>query len=197
MTKKNIESLTKSINRANAAFAKMTKAQQRVTIAKDVIAGIKAKRLVANHDVYLGLGHKEENAIDDNPEGSLQEQLKSIPECTVCAKGALFVCTVARRNQVKNEELPGYYHENWNGDALSGLLGGVFSPYQLRLIETEFEGEDIEYDGDGREINAKMFSPKYNNNGFINKDYMADTRLIAIMRNIIKNNGTFKPVAKK
>ncbi len=160
-----------SIKRGNAAFAKMTKARKRVAIARDVIKALDAKAIVGEHGTYLASYRKTgEHAwydqislkAEDNPSASTQDLLPVIPACHVCAKGALFVCTVGRRNQVTAKQAR---EQNWYGDSLSKSLGGIFSGSQLDLIESYFE------------------------NGMRS----GRTDMKAVMENIIKNKGTFKP----
>jgi hypothetical protein len=177
-----------NIERKNEAFDRLPKAKQRVMIAKDVIKQLKAKKLIATQGTYIRVKddiddlfrdfHGKQNYNDN----SFQETLKSIPQCKVCAKGAIFACTVMRRNQVKNNQVPGGT-DDWGGGNIAPLLGNIFSPMQLRLIETEFEGHDIEattFEGEIKPImNLRLNS---------NEDTM-----IIIMKNIIRNNGRFRP----
>src|ERR1700690_2285001 len=185
MTK--IQKYIKSIERSNSKFLKMTPAKQRVQIAKDVIAALKAKRLEAEHQTYLQVGgYITENRILENESDSFKDTLKTIPTCTVCAKGAIFTCTVARKNKVTNEQA---MSQNWDCDPLSKSLKGTFSAHQLRLIETEFEDDDIDGNNDMRHIPPVMELHELFDN--------AEDRMIAIMKNIIANKGTFKPKRPK
>ena len=192
MTK--IQKYIKSIERSNSKFLKMTPAKQRVQIAKDVIAALKAKRLEAEHQTYLQVGgYITENRILENESDSFKDTLKTIPTCTVCAKGAIFTCTVARKNKVTNEQA---MSQNWDCDSLSKSLKGTFSAHQLRLIETEFEDDDIDGFGDAiaRIAGAREIRPVMELHELFNN---AEDRMIAIMKNIIANKGTFKPKAPK
>src|ERR1700690_520275 len=143
MTK--IQKLIKSVERTNKAFAKMNRAEQRVQIAKDVIAALKVKRLTAKHQSYFDVSENTFLRMEDNGSDSLKDTLKTIPTCHVCAKGAIFTCTVARKNKVTNRQA---MSQNWDCDSLSKSLKGTFSAHQLRLIETEFEDDDIDGFGD-------------------------------------------------
>jgi hypothetical protein len=199
MTKKNLKKLARSIERKNKAFDAMEPRAKRVAIARDVIENLKSKKLVARAGSYLMVRDGEEfgqpyfnNFYGDdgsNKNGSFQETLNSIPQCQVCAKGAIFACTVMRRNQVKNNQVPYNDCYNWTGDSLFELLGNIFSPMQLRLIEVEFEREDIEWQN-------HMISGADKIKPLMQLDERFDTdedRLIAIMKNIIRNRGTFRP----
>src|ERR1700690_4678015 len=184
MTK--IQKLIKSVERTNKAFAKMNRAEQRVQIAKDVIAALKVKLLTAKHQSYFDVSENTFLRMEDNGSDSLKDTLKTIPTCTVCAKGAIFTCTVARKNKVTNEQA---MSQNWDCDPLSKSLKGTFSAHQLRLIETEFEDDDIDGNNDMRHIPPVMELHELFDN--------AEDRMIAIMKNIIANKGTFKPKRPK
>src|ERR1700690_660190 len=186
MTK--IQKLIKSVERTNKAFAKMNRAEQRVQIAKDVIAALKVKQLTPKHQSYFDVSENTFLRMEANGSDSLKDTLKTIPTCHVCAKGAIFTCTVARKNKVTNRQL---LNQDWRrSDSLSKSLQGTFSARQLRLIETEFEDDDIDYGiGDTRPISPVMELHELFDN--------AEDRMIAIMKNIIANKGTFKPKAPK
>jgi hypothetical protein len=178
-----------NIERKNEAFDRLPKAKQRVMIAKDVIKQLKAKKLIATRGIYIEVKDEVDNlfySLHDlvmDHDASLQETLNSIPQCQVCAKGAIFACTVMRRNQVKNNQVPDGRRDHWKGSNIAPLLGNIFSPMQLRLIETEFEGADIE---------PHMLKDEMSPNMQLD-NYSAEDRLIVIMKNIIRNNGRFRP----
>jgi hypothetical protein len=176
------------IEASNAAFKKMSQARKRVQIAKDVIAGLKAKKLKAMRGSYIKVkGDSRYFNYKPFNDGSFKEALKDIPECEVCVKGAIFTCIVARRNQVPSnaEQLRHPYPENWTGEKLAPLLGDIFSADQLRLIEAHFEEEDIESTFGDSKL-TKIQVPL--------SDYLyPEDRMIGIMENIIANKGTFIP----
>ena len=176
--------MTKRQKEQNDRFNALPHNKQRVEIAKDVLKWLALGRIKAGAGSYIFIRNAKAR-IDrkENPEGSFQDLVKRDSfTCDVCAKGALFVCAVARKDKVKNNQMRGF-----NGNELSAKLGGVFSPEQLALIEAEFEGNVIDTDI----IYDYTFIPS------IDRGLSDRMRLKAIMQNIIKNNGTFKPVAKK
>ena len=139
------------------------KATKRVNIAKDALAWIEAGALTPYCGVYL-----DPTRYPTNEEIDSGIQLRDIVlgPCKVCAKGALFIAKAVRYNNVKVDQWreASYY---------DGPLTEHFDREQLRLIETCFEGWDIDY------IDWKNNYPDP-------KD-----RLVAILQNIIDNDGTF------
>lgn len=157
----------------------MTKAEKRVAVAKDVIAQLNRGKLTATTGLYF----KAKSCNKDfTGEVELQKVLKHIPKCEVCAKGALFVGMINKYNDFKLNLKYDYGNDEINdevNDSLYPKLKTLFSGKQLRLIEAYFEGWnkfDIE-----------------NTHNFYEKNPNAKKRMILIMENIIKNNGTFKP----
>jgi hypothetical protein len=179
MTKKKIEA-------SNAKFRKMSKARRRVAIAKDVLKQIAAQKLKPVVGSYLEADNfrKEYLPVD----GSLQETFQKLPQCQVCAKGALLVCTILAQNKATNAEFKNIME--WDGDELTKIMDGTFSAEQLRLIECEFEGNDVEFYG--KTPRERIF-PVMELKGLL----PASERMTIIMENIIQNKGTFIPVAPK
>lgn len=156
----------------------MNKAQMRVAIAKDVIKQITAKRLLARKNIYLMAGHtgSQDDAwrtklYKQNASTQLNEVLPKV--CQVCAIGAVFVAAVEKNDALKVGQL---YTEDGVRFVTSGTMKKYlrrwFSAAQLYLMEGVFEGWDDSADtleGDSTDV------------------------LVFIMKNIIKNKGTFKP----
>lgn len=121
-------------------------------------------------------------------------------KCQVCALGAMFVCAVDRLDKLAIKDLEGSRTPGFNRVA-SGFvekdvmryLGDIFEEKQLRLIEISFEkGEGMFHhidpyvaDGDGELLERAL----------IFKKNLKDPkkRMLAIMENIVKNDGTFVP----
>jgi hypothetical protein len=192
MKKKNYTN--KEIKGFNEYFNSLTPAKKRVAIAKDVIANIESKKYFAKMGNYLYVNS------DDNLESqSLQKVLPQVT-CNVCALGAMFVSDVKFNNNF-----------NVGDDTLKKLdnqLSKYFSKGQLALIEAAFEGFGVDYEEYEEDelsiengfylkftleqlgikeqdvINAKKFYAMFDT---------SEENLIAIMENIIKNKGKFKP----
>ena len=155
-------------------WEEMTRAERRVEVAKDVIRTIKAGKLVAGHEGYVdsrSIAPKEKE--DDR---AWARRLMSENKCTVCARGAMMLCKVAKHDGFDVKRIrPNYFGELEIGqDDTSQALSDCFSDHQLSLIECAYEwwGE--------WEFDAWC-------------DLPANERMIKIMKNIIANEGTFKP----
>lgn len=176
MTSRVLRNRAAAIKKGNAKFLKMTKAEKRVAIAKDVIAQIEVRRLVPKNMTFLDIPEAPESLENDANE--LRDVLLTVPTCEVCAKGALFVCAVERMDKLT----VGQYTIGADRDYMLKL----FTPKQWDLIESAFEGWSSIF-VDGMIVNTpkvEKFSDQYPD--------PAD-RMVAIMKNIIKNHGTFKP----
>lgn len=158
-------------------FNKLTKPEKRVVIAQDVINYINIKKFKPRAGNYV-------TSIGYSLTGDIQSQFDEIENCHVCALGGCLLSTVKYTNKVKFEDLFYFTSDSDIADTLSS----IFSQNQLYLIEKAFEGSGIfvGYDGNQKESDrAKQFY----------YSHLADTnkRLIAIMENIIKNQGRFRP----
>lgn len=181
----------------NLAFAKLPKAQKRVAIARDVIAQVKLGMIDVQQGKYLGDVVKVE---DDNG------NVVGVEKCTACALGSLFACAV-NKPALKldlDDALPAYGYSGADDDSMREQLGDVFSEDQLRLIESAFEmddfleGDDSKYqdviEDDGTWTGETVFKGRLKKAVDFGERYTSDKRrLIAIMENVIENNGTFRP----
>lgn len=177
-------------------ITKMTKAEARVAIAKDVIKQIKAKKFVAEKGTYVRI----DSMFDDDVREEVLKDASDVRDivcnpkagvCTVCAMGSLFLSTARLF-----DNLPIPKEEAYDGDLLSGLpkpyvegensaapegyqkspLKRYFSKLQLSLIEAAFEGWPTK-DGQYIELNS----------------IHDEDRLLEIMKNIVSNDGKFVP----
>lgn len=172
--------VTEKPTRPSRKLARKTKRPTKVEvgaveIARDVIRLMKAKKLVARTMTYLTL---------DSPIPTGTKELQTLIEqddfkCYVCAIGGLFVSLVAKENACPirwGPELGRQFGRvptipQFRQDGMRRRLRKYFSREQLGLIEAAFE----------RSI---RFGYKYDD---------PSDRMIAIMRNIIRNQGEFKP----
>ncbi len=164
---------------------RMSKAKKRVAIAEDVIASLKAGKFMAaagNGYVTPQHGDKRLRELLRSTHGeSMQKAFEELPPCEVCALGSMLIAGVGRfNNHAVNID-------HWVGDefalreATTEFLDKYFDDKQLELIEAAFEGSEELYNGV-----VYDFQDWLPNAG-------DDARLTAIMRNIIKNEGTFVP----
>jgi hypothetical protein len=153
------------------------RAKERIAIAKDALLWIKAEALQPRCGVYV---HPLDERVIDNlyEDPSLEEkQLRDVKlgKCEVCAKGALFLAKAVRYNDVFAVE----WHEVDTACEEGGVMLDHFDQHQLELIEAVFEGWEVSAAKEGFDFYLKYPNPK--------------KRLIAILKNIIKNDGTFIP----
>jgi hypothetical protein len=176
----------KNVEASNDAFAKMSKSGKRVQIAKDVIARINYKRIVANTGSLI-----EDDTVLDLKErkGTLKETINSTKECQVCVKGGLFISYVGRANEfdkalLDDNEINVGSHDHESNEMVK--LQEIFSSLQLAKIEAAFEGRVI--------VKGNTVSDSDQNKlrGFANAYYDDNERMIAICENIISNKGKFK-----
>lgn len=172
------------------SFNKLSKWKQRVEIAKDVIEQLRLKRFFATTGVYI-------EPSDDTYYGHppiCNLQMNNLIEsgeasCKVCAKGSLFMSHVMKTNHCTFNQAA----ESDDYRVIKKRLK-MFDENQLDLIETAFEQNVIrtenpflytEEEGERTSIAKKAVR--------FSKSNKSDRRLIVIMKNIIRNKGTFKP----
>jgi len=166
-------------------FKQLTKAEQRVAVAKDVLAQIKQERYVAKTSVYVELSRSNED-LEEKP---VKENIHKIKKCKVCAIGSTILSIAKFKNTIDFDDVT-------NGgfsQRADSLLGTVFGKKQLALMEACFES----LGSHPYARNTYNYTlPLEDRTKCINfyQDYRSQTdRLQAIMRNIIKNEGVFKP----
>lgn len=178
-------------------FKKLTAAEKRVRIAKDVIDALNTKRITANRGGYIlpskGEGDLFENAALDT---QVRDAFSTVKHCEVCALGGIFVAAVERFDRIKIKNLNYMPIMRGNTNTVSDLnlhhfenyLYKFFSRKQLAMIEMAFEDlhtlVDVPAISDEEEDAIFKFSYRFKT---------AKNLMIAIMENIIKNKGTFKP----
>jgi hypothetical protein len=174
--KKN-KTILASIAKANRAYRKATKAQRRVLIAKDALAQLNIGVIKPAAGFAYLERYPMTKLVPVGEAVSLQVLLHSPtpPECRCCARGALFVSAVRFRNdcEVDSEKL------NRSASCFSDLP--EFTPTQADRIECAYERFGDEKKG--------TWSYKFLSE-VENKDKA--TRLALILKNIIRNKGTFR-----
>ena len=170
---------------------KLTKAELRVQVAKDVLKHLKTLRVLAGNTYVWTDG------VDDvDYEKPSQKIARSLQKngCEVCALGACFLSLVALKNEFDFDGKTIFTRSE-----ITNRLRSVFSDAQMDLIEEAFEWDVEDTPYGARENRLSAFARKYHNNntyfdsarGFV--VVCGDRRLRAIMKNIIENKGTFKP----
>jgi len=156
------------------SFSKLPEWKQRVKIAKDVIIQLKQKKLIAEGGVFVRPYEIKSTYINHKHSQINNLINKKIVACNVCAKGSLFMAHIMKTNHctLMEARTTGNY-------SISKRLT-MFSQEQLNKIEQVFEGY---FDNGSKEKGNKFFKRYLNEHN----------RLIAIMKNIIKNKGEFIP----
>lgn len=140
-------------------------------VALDVIALVKAKKIVAETGVYCQ--PQDANKMFGK---SLKSYLtrKTTKPCNACAWGALFLGYVYRKNEVT-------VNHAYSSSQMGNQLENVFSWDELKVIESAFERSAMTYSEAVED--AVWFGQQFDND---------ERRLLAIMRNIVKYD-TFRP----
>jgi hypothetical protein len=156
----------------NTKFDKLTNAQKRVALAKDVIAWVKAGALIPDHVVYVRPTILPDHYPFFDRSSEVQANAVNWGKCKVCARGALFVAKVAHMNNCLAQD---FLSVAGSVEAMDGL----FEDNQFYEIECAYEG-------------WQSFFPLNNKNLWTNRYPDDSERMIAIMKNIIRNKGTFR-----
>ncbi len=178
----------RAIKRANAAFAKMTPAQKRVQIARDVIAQLDENKLIAQFGTWVA-PTDDGGAFEFSGEDQQVRDALSGGPCHACALGSLFVCAVTRADKLRAGELhDGNEKRGYIGKLdVFEYLGRFFDQDQLDMIETVFEG------GGGstwHSAEAANWAPSEAANWAPSEEEPSDLMRL-IMLNVIKNRGQF------
>ncbi len=166
----------------NTKFKSLTPAEKRVAIAKDVIQQVLARRYKLQNMTYVD--------TDDESQIINKEILtsKKPPICTVCAKGALVCSTVRLFNKFSGDSDDLF-------SQVEPVLRRNFGRSNGDMIEVAFEKWTLwEYGNEKSRQGACLSESQANKaRSFGCKHRSMRKRVIAIMKNIIANNGEFKP----
>ena len=169
-------------------FSKLSNSQKRVEIAKDVLIQLKNKRFKVRQNIYVQLPNYWD--IINRDRQANECVLDGTTTCQVCAKGALFMSHVMKTNHATIRQVQNI------GNSMVRERLDIFSTAQLDLIECAFEKRVVHDDSDTLKVytDGKQFpTPLAKTAIRFGKKYKKKERLIAIIKNIIKNKGTFKP----
>ena len=186
--------LSKAFKARNARFNAASPAEQRVIVAKDVIAQIKKGSIEPMRGNWVRMFLPKmapESQICDIVGG------KNDVVCSACALGSMMISMVRYRD---NFSVRDYELGNFNYDSIhygrpdkTGITE-LFTPQQQRMIECAFEAGDGFYNYSRRakcSDTERKEMHKAIDFGYQYTDTKA--RLIAIMKNIVKNKGEFVP----
>lgn len=181
MKPKSLEELAKQIEAENELFNALSIEEKRVAIAKDALVRIELELVKPMHGYFI-----------ENPYrlkyrgGDLKTILNTCDiECDCCAKGTLFISVVGKSNSFHTSQLNSYTQDSNRDYSDEHLkLKEFFDIKQLDLIETAFEGESYLEKISKEEVEKAIAWKK--------KQKVGAKRLLQrILRNIIKNKGTF------
>lgn len=178
----------------NKAFDRLPIHQQRIIVARDVIAQLKAEKYNAAH-CYLDITFKDGAKVKESDQ--LQCSMSKVASCDVCAKGAIFLSTVRKSDNFQIGDAS--VNTDYDSDRIIGICldhdevvetaSNVFSERQLDLIECAFEQSHVLSEGSDLPSDVVDAAVTFGS------DYCLDSvRLIAICQNIIDNEGIFNPV---
>lgn len=187
------------------SWSRLNAAEKRIALAKDVIKQLNAEKLIAkSSNGYAklkipGIFSYQEKSFENKIQ--LQTLLKEDDKikCTVCGIGSIFICDIMNRDKYSISH-SGELSRVDDEDIYLRLK--IFPILQLNLIETAFEKRVVNDRTD--KLNSYEFKNIYSLNfiptklgkraiDFGRKFKRDKDRLIAIMENIIKNKGEFKP----
>lgn len=162
-------------------FDRMSPKNRRIRVAEDTITTIEAKMTVPQAGCFL-YSFSSGASFANRPAGVIHN-LESGIHCQACAIGSMAVAACQRFNGHTSGDLEDSAYED-----LRTALEGVFFRKQLMMIECAFErtgapakGYGYKWeDGDMATLFGKQHPDPYD-------------RLLAIMQNIIDNDGTFVP----
>jgi hypothetical protein len=179
----------------NAEFAALSGPMKRVTIARDVLLQLEAKRLVPSFGNYLRID--EDDFIDALDDDGVREVLAE-NQCHACGIGSLFVAAVDRVNECTVGDMEGELN---NSTFMVKYLSEWFERDQLIMIESAFEGHFISAHSNSND-SFEDVPPDFQKSvkraiSFTRRLNTAAGRLRKIMTNIVENRGTFIPVASR
>lgn len=162
--------LQKQIEERNRIWEAASQEERRVLAAKDVIERLQSGQFEAGAD------YSDERFWSEKDEADVQSIILSGQPCSQCAAGSLLLSQVAYSNRLTASEVSDFQNETET--EADKYFGNLFSYYQAQLIEAAYE-------------NYSSSFPEVCNLCSRYRD--RKERMIAIMQNIIDNNGTFIP----
>jgi hypothetical protein len=179
-------------------FEALPREEQKVLIAKDVIAQIKAGKIKIETGDYIYPLNRVENSKASAREAMLENRF---PVCNVCLRGALFLSSVKFKNKLTVDNA---IHTGFRYPDDSGLSGAatefiVFTPEEQALFECMFEDDNgfgdaiIDEDQGNKAVDKRS---DYENEyfdlpvGHEDNDFSKDEYIvIRAMRDVIANKG--------
>lgn len=188
------------IARRNEIWKNASAQERRILVCKDVISRIKSGQFQPETGKFASLTIQDKEDKD-----SVQACVISKEPCECCALGGMLLSTISYKNRVTIKDWVnvsyGGHLESPNEFNYFGIAQ-VFTKAQLKKIEQAFEGfsglygptSEVDFCCDEDEVKA-CNAPKEEKAimSFYLKYTDPKARMIAIMNNIIRNNGLFLP----
>lgn len=114
-------------------FDKLSRAEQRVVIARDLIARLDAKEFIAKSGTYFNVRITPKELADESTE--VRDLLKH-KVCKGCQIGGLFLCAVNRHNKLSIGDLG---NPTYAELGMRDYLEKFFTVRQLNEVEKAFE----------------------------------------------------------
>lgn len=196
--KKNGKEKLVIVTMTKSKFNKLSKAKQRIVVAQDVLDRIALKQIIPQGGSFCSI-----NTHDDEEHGGMVQVSELVKEidrkCYACAKGGLFLAYIGIVNNYSADIFDfEHFHDSQELDSEEmKKLSKVFTPKQLSLIETTFEGKGFSWNvqlTDDEHIKCNKFYKKYafKKGSPEYGDFPDRTKVLkAICNNIIKKNGIF------
>lgn len=161
----------------------------RILICYDALLQLRQKKVVAKTGTYVVARNVRNRTCRLPKSEQVDVALGKVNKCEACALGTIFIARTRIFNQLKVKDA-GTATEfgEISGSFISQDLLTYFDMRQLALIEGSFEGGNIGYCGDTLSYGDRKLVCR-----FANKYKTVEARLIAILKNIISNDGTFIP----
>jgi hypothetical protein len=174
------------MNKRTQAFLNLPINEKRIAIAEDVIAQIRQQKFKAERCTFTDIG----NIVLPEGDGSSMQNvlLKTQEHCEVCARGAIFLSTIRKSNKCSVKDY--LNNEDYNSRNPNKIEKRYFSPETLLSMEKIFEQHFSKF----TKTEEKMYNflvEKYEDSML--SFSFADFTLVGMMRNIIENNGQWKP----
>lgn len=162
----------------------------RILICYDALLQLRQKKVKATTGHYVFALDKQENFCKLPNSESVDVALNKADKCEACALGTLFISRTRIFNKLKIKDA-GY--EASSGEIKGSFIGqdllAYFDKEQLALIEGCFEGGRVGYWGETLDFENRELAFRFNK-----KYKTSESTLIAILKNIISNDGIFMPL---
>jgi hypothetical protein len=201
---KTYEKFARAVKRRNKEFNALPLNRQRVEIARDVIAQLKAKTIVAASVYFTSdeLEYRIEKGVDVD-RGDASVAFAQATDCQVCGIGSLFKCAVQSSNGLPFKNFAKAYGSTIREEE-AAYLSKWFSAEMLDLVEDYYErAYDWSCDYSCRSTcrSTCRSLPNGRRSGELMDIYNHpilrqddnNTRLTMIMQNLISNRGEFRP----